>query len=422
VVLCAGLGVLAGQLWARIVGIVLAVISALISFTFIAAYPVWSCILTALNVLIIYALAVHGRRRNRWSQVRGGRMTTELQQEQIEDASPPQTTVAGQLEAIRTGRSLAQATVARAGGQVIALPTAPGTIVPHLTPDARYRRIAEQFGLTAAEQLSNGFHVHVNIVSRDEGVAVLDRIRTWLPTVLALSANSPFWQGIDTGYASYRYQVWARLPIAGPTGLFGSTETDDRHRATLLDTHVPPDAKMLYFDARLCEHQASVEVRITDVCLDPLHAAVIATMIRALVETAARAWTTGTPALPVPASVLRAGSWQASRHGAEDLLIDPSTGIPAPAGDAITSLLDTLGPVLAEHGEQSLVDLLVADILRTGTGAQYQREAYTTRHDLGDVMAAALRATHHVPLALPGPLSGSDPASNGASTGAPTPV
>jgi glutamate---cysteine ligase / carboxylate-amine ligase len=350
----------------------------------------------------------------------GHRVSMELQQEQIEVASPPQTTLAGQLEALRAGRSLAQAAAARAGGQVAALPTAPGPILPHLAPDARYRRIAEQFGLTAAEQLSNGFHVHVSIDSRDEGVAVLDRIRVWLPTLLALSANSPFWQGIDTGYASYRYQVWARWPIAGPTEFFGSTETYDRHRAALLGTHVPLDAKMLYFDARLCEHQPTVEVRITDVCLDPLHAAVIATMVRALVETAARAWTAATPALPVPASVLRAWSWQASRNGTEDLLIDPATGTPAPAGDVITSLLDTLGPVLAEYGEEPLVDLVVADILRTGTGAQHQREAYTARHDLGDVMAAALRATHHVPLALPGPVPGS--ASNGTSTGSPAPV
>jgi glutamate---cysteine ligase / carboxylate-amine ligase len=119
-------------------------------------------------------------------------------------------------------------------------------------------------------------------------------------------------------------------------------------------------------------------------------------------------------------------SARASRHGTEDLLIDPATGTPAPAGDVITCLLDTLGPVLAEHGEEPLVDLVVADILRTGTGtgtgAQHQREDYTTRHDLGDVMAAALRATHHIPLALPGPLPGSDPASNATSTGAPTPV
>ena len=117
---------------------------------------------------------------------------------------------------------------------------------------------------------------------------MLDRIRTWLPMILALSANSSFWHGTDTDYASYRYQAWNRWSTAGPTDIFGSVASYDRHRTALLGTHVPLDAGMLYYDARLCGHHPTLEVRIADVCLDPEHAAVLAALARALVETAAR--------------------------------------------------------------------------------------------------------------------------------------
>jgi glutamate---cysteine ligase / carboxylate-amine ligase len=327
----------------------------------------------------------------------GHQVAEELQEEQLEVVSPPQTTLAGQLAAIRAGRALAERAAARVGGRVVALPTALGPVSPHPVPGLRHRRIATKFGLTAAEQLTNGFHIHVGIGSRAEGVAVLDRIRVWLPTLLALSANSPFWHGDDTGFASYRYQVWSRWPTAGPIGVFGSEDAYDRYRAALLDTQVPVDADMLYFDARLSERHPTVAVRVADVCLDAAHAAVIATLTRALVETVARAWTDGAPAMPVPATLLRAWSWQASRNGIAGELIDPATGAPAPAGDVMIRLLHVVGPVLAEYGERSVVEAGVAQILREGTGSQHQREVYAQRHSLGDVMSAALDATHQAP-------------------------
>lgn len=92
----------------------------------------------------------------------------------------------------------------------------------------RYQRMAQRYGLTEQEQLTCGCHVHVSVDSDAEAVGVLDRIRIWLPTLTALSANSPFWQGRDTGYASFRSQVWARWPSSGPIEVQGSTE---RYRA-----------------------------------------------------------------------------------------------------------------------------------------------------------------------------------------------
>ena len=108
------------------------------------------------------------------------------------------------------------------GARVAALGTSPLPGMPKLTPSPRYQAMIERFGLTAVEQLTCGCHVHVGVADDEEGVAVLDRIRIWLPVLLALSANSPYWQGRDTGYASFRSQAWTRFPTAGPTEIFGS--------------------------------------------------------------------------------------------------------------------------------------------------------------------------------------------------------
>lgn len=223
---------------------------------------------------------------------------------------------------------------------------------------------------------------------------MLDRIRVWLPTLLALSCNSPFWDGTDTAFQSYRHQTWSRWPNTGPTDVFGTTERYDRQRQSLLDSRVPLDAAMLYFDARLCERHSTVEIRVCDVCMFAEHAAALAAMARALVETAARQWRAGVPPLEVDTAVLRAWTWRASRCGVESTLVDPFTAVPAAAGEVVGALLDTLDPVLREYGEATQVQATVCDILRSGTGARHQREAYRRAGDPRDVVDAALHATH----------------------------
>ncbi|GAA3665156.1 glutamate--cysteine ligase [Arthrobacter ginkgonis] len=323
----------------------------------------------------------------------GHEVTLELQQEQIEVVCPPRTTLAGQLEAIQEGRALAREVASRAGAWPIALAVSPFPVVPHTVPAPRPLLLRERFGLTAREQLTCGFHVHVAIGSREEGVAVLDRIRIWMPVLLALSSNSPFWSGTDTGYHSYRNQLWSRWPTTGPNEVFGSAAAYDEHCRQLLSSGVPVDARMLYFDARLSPHLSTVEVRVADVCLDARHAAVLATLVRALVEAAARAWHRGAPPLAVGVNVLRAWTWSASRSGVDGHLVDPWRGVPAPAGDVVARLLDLVRPVLGEYGEEQTVAAAIGDILRHGTGARRQREAYR-QGGLAHVLRTAMDATH----------------------------
>jgi glutamate---cysteine ligase / carboxylate-amine ligase len=240
--------------------------------------------------------------------------------------------------------------------------------------DGRYLEMARAFGLTASEQLTCGCHVHVDISSPDEGVAVLDRIRPWLAILLALSVNSPYWQGQDTSYASFRYQVWSRWPSAGTTDTFGTAEAYQQTVRQMVATGTLLDTGMVYFDARLSEHYPTLEIRIADVCLHADDAVLIAGLSRALVDTEARHWRAGTD-LPHPRTeILRLAAWRASRSGLEEDLINP--------------LRDSLD----QTGDTSTVTELLTAVLTRGTGAAFQRNAYRDS-DLPRMIDSAATAT-----------------------------
>jgi carboxylate-amine ligase len=253
--------------------------------------------------------------------------------------------------------------------------------------------MAEAYGLTAHEQLTCGCHVHVGISSADEGVAVLDRIGPWLAPLLALSANSPFWQGQDSSYSSYRYQAWGRWPTSGPTGRFGSAEAYHRTLREMVQTGAILDTGMVYFDARLSEHYPTIEVRIADVCLRAEDAVLLAGLIRALVETEARAERAGQPAPPARVELLRLAGWRASRSGLDDTLISPVTGQPEPAPAVIRQLTDHVRDALADAGDEDTVADLLGAVLTRGNGAAFQRSAYARSGRLEDVVASAVAAT-----------------------------
>ncbi len=103
-----------------------------------------------------------------------------------------------------------------------------------------------------------------------------------------MSSNSPFWNGVDSGYASYRSQVWQRWPTAGPTGTFGSAAAYQQVVDALVATGSALDRAMIYFDARLSERYPTLEIRVADVCLRAEDTVLIGALARALVETSAR--------------------------------------------------------------------------------------------------------------------------------------
>jgi glutamate---cysteine ligase / carboxylate-amine ligase len=300
----------------------------------------------------------------------------ELQRQQLETNTRPCRDLGELGDEVRRCRSLAAKVAARAGARVAALATSPVPVVPQLVRDGRYLEMARAFGLTASEQLTCGCHVHVGISSADEGVAVLDRIGPWLPVLLALSANSPFWQGQDSAYASFRYQAWGRWPNAGPTGAFGSAEVYQQTVRQMVATGTLLDAGMVYFDARLSEHYPTLEIRIADVCLYADDAALIAGLARALVDTEARHWRAGADAPRQRTELLRLAAWRASRSGLEGDLLNPLTGLPEPAGSVANTLLEHVRDALDQAGDTSTVTELLAAVLARGNGSVFQRSAY----------------------------------------------
>jgi carboxylate-amine ligase len=316
-------------------------------------------------------------------------LTAELQREQVESATRPCASLADVDRELRRARTGAARAATAAGAQLAALGTSPLAVEPTLSSNERYREMGRRFGLTVSEELTCGCHVHVAVDSDEEGVGALDRIRPWLASLLALTANSPFWQGTDSGYASYRTQVWQRWPSAGPYAPFGSPDGYHDTVRSMIDTDTLLDRGMVYFDARLSAQHPTLEVRVGDVCLDVDDAVLLAGLVRALVETAVRAWRAGTPADPVRLELLRLAAWRAARSGLDDVLLDPCTWRPAPAAEVLERFVSHVSPALEDSGDLPEVRERLAAVLRRGTGARAQRGATDPRA----AVALAVRRT-----------------------------
>jgi carboxylate-amine ligase len=323
----------------------------------------------------------------------GAHLVPELKAQQVELGTRVCRTLDEVAAELRYWRDRADAAAHAVGARVAALATSPVAVEPVPTPGERYERMHRTFARIADEQLTCGCHVHVAMDDDEEGVAVLNRIRSWLPVLTALTANSPFWMGADTGYASYRSQSWSRWPSAGPNGLF--TDAADYHRLIddVLATGTAVDTGMVYFDARLSANWPTVEVRVADVALRAEDAVTHAGLVRGLVETAAREARDGRPVPDVRGEVLRLAAWRAGRSGLTGELVDPRTGRPAPAAEVLGALLEHVRPALADAGDEQRVAEGLAELLRRGTGADLQRQVHEQTGDLAAVVRAAVAVT-----------------------------
>jgi carboxylate-amine ligase len=315
-----------------------------------------------------------------------GRIERELTLQQVETA----TDVASSLDALRADliriRAEASDAAAAAGAVLLATGTSPVPVAASTTPTPRYHRMTEMYGLTAREQLTCGCHVHVAVESQDEGVAALDRLRPWLAPLVALTANSPFWQGRDTSYASYRSQVWGRWPSAGSTAPFGSVQAYTDCVAALLESGTILDEGMVYFDVRLSHRYPTVEIRVADVALEVDDAVLVAALAAALVETAVGEWRAGLPPADVRTELIRLATWRAARSGLEGELVDVLNRRPIPAAEMLDRLVDHVRPALEEAGRLDEVGELIEQVLGRGTGSARQRAAYRQEGRVQDVV------------------------------------
>ncbi|MEU0333904.1 glutamate--cysteine ligase [Streptomyces sp. NPDC006193] len=243
-----------------------------------------------------------------------------------------------------------------------------------VTEQTRYKAMQRQAPQLVAEQMVNGMHVHVAVPDRRVGVAVLNRLRVWLPTLTAMAANSPLWEEHDTGFASWRTVVFDRWPVSGIPPHFADEKDYDARVRRLVETGVISDVGQVYWQARLSERYPTVEVRCTDVQLRTDDAVMFAGLVRALVDTAAREADGGQPLRQTDPELLRVAMWQAARHGLSGELIDEK-GRRRRAGDVVCGLLEHVAPALEAAGDSRGITSLVHRLLQEGTGADRQRQA-----------------------------------------------
>ncbi|WP_394436080.1 glutamate--cysteine ligase 2 [Streptomyces sp. SGAir0957] len=323
----------------------------------------------------------------------GAAFEAELHRQQLEFATSPHEKMGDLAQEIVRWRDQAARHAKTLGATVAALATSPLPVNPTVGSGERYRWLEDQFGLTTQEQLTCGCHVHVHVESDEEGVAVLNRIRPWLSVLVALSANSPFWQGQDSRYSSYRSRVWGRWPSAGPVELFEDAAAYHAQIDAMVATGALLDDGMIYFDARLSANHPTVEVRVADVCLEPSMTVLHAMLVRGLVETAAREWRAGKAPAAHPVTLLRLANWRASRSGLDDQLVSPLDMRPVPALTAVEALFEHVRPALEDAGDYDEARSRLDRIVRDGNGTRVQREVFARTGSLRDVVEECVRRT-----------------------------
>ncbi|MCT7657469.1 glutamate--cysteine ligase [Mycobacterium deserti] len=326
---------------------------------------------------------------------RGVKLQLELTSCQVETTSEVVSSSRDLRDQLLRLRRLA-ADAAEAGGARLLAVALPPTVPHHfpITDNPRYREIANRFGMIAHEQGICGCHVHVAVPSREAAVRVSNRLRPWLPLLLALTANSAVYRNTDTGYASWRSVLWARWPSAGPPPHFESVDEYDATVRMLQEAGAMLDDGMVYWDVRPSANFPTIEVRVADVPATVEETVLLATVIRGLVMTSLDEERRGDPYPPLTALALKAAYWKSARDGldgdAVDLLESHES---VPARELLTRLVEHIGPALKAVGDHDLVTDGLARLLEKGNGAMRQRRAWEPRHDISDVIAEAAAAT-----------------------------
>ena len=217
----------------------------------------------------------------------------------------------------------------------------------------------------------------------------------WLSPVVALAANSPFWGGRDTGYASYRTELWRRWPTAGTPAPFADRAEYDAVVEALFRTGSIDDHARIYWDVRPSARFPTVEFRVADIGMTVADTVMTAGLVRALAVTAAReaADGRGGAGVRVRPELLRAATWRAARYGVSADLVDVVAGTAAPARELIGGLLERLRPALVDLGDWDEISSLVAGVLADGAPADRQRRVWAATGKLESVVEFIVEAT-----------------------------
>jgi glutamate---cysteine ligase / carboxylate-amine ligase len=254
-----------------------------------------------------------------------------------------------------------------------------------ITDHIRYSEIVNELQEAARSNLIFGLHVHVGMETREMANHIANSTRYFLPHVYALSTNSPFWEGRQTGYKSFRTKVFDKFPRTGIPEAFESIEAYDNYIKLLIRTNCIDNAKKIWWDLRVHPFFNTVEFRICDVPMTVDETIAIAALFQAICARIYMLRSKNLNFIQYPRPLINENKWRASRYGIEGCLIDFGKEEEVETKALIYELLEFVDPVLDHLGSRHRLNY-VNNILEHGTGADRQLEVFNKTKKLTSVV------------------------------------
>ncbi|MBX2939124.1 MAG: carboxylate-amine ligase [Ferruginibacter sp.] len=250
-----------------------------------------------------------------------------------------------------------------------------------ITDHVRYSEIVNELQEAARSNLIFGLHVHVGMETRELAIHIANSARYFLPHVFALSTNSPFWEGRQTGYKSFRTKVFEKFPRTGIPDFFGSIEDYDNYVKLLIKTNCIDNAKKIWWDLRVHPFFNTVEFRICDIPLTVHETIAITALFQAICAKLYKLRNQNLNFIIYPRALVNENKWRASRYGIEGNLIDFGKEMEVNSRVLIYELLDFVDDVVPQLGSRHAINY-VHKILESGTGADRQLKVYEDTRNL----------------------------------------
>ncbi len=251
-------------------------------------------------------------------------------------------------------------------------------------PDDRYQIILEDMQLLARSLLIFGMHVHVGIENREVQIQLMNEMRYFMPHILAISTNSPFWEGADTGLKSFRSKIFERFPRTALPDLFSDWSEYQHYVNLLVKTGSIDNAKKIWWDIRPHPVFPTLEIRICDLPMRIEETVAIAGLCQAIAAKLYSLYEKNLSFRQYRRSLLMENKWRAVRYGLDGNLIDWGRQKEMPARDLIRELLEFVDDVVDDLGSRDAI-AYVERILEEGSGADRQLRVFKETGRIEDV-------------------------------------
>jgi carboxylate-amine ligase len=254
-----------------------------------------------------------------------------------------------------------------------------------ITPNPRYDEIVMELQDTARSNLIFGLHVHVGIADKALALHLTNSMRYFLPHLYALSTNSPFWEGRNTGFKSYRSKVFDKFPRTGIPGAFNSLSEYESYVNLLVKTKCIDNPKKIWWDIRIHPFFPTLEVRICDVPLTIDETVAITAVIQALVAKLHKLKSQNLNFILYHRALINENKWRAGRYGLDGKMIDFGKECEVDTRVIMEELLEFIDDVVDDLGSRKEVEF-VREMMKRGTGADRQLAVYEETGDLMKVV------------------------------------